>query len=201
MTMTMCQAGRTVTLAVALAATAFNAKAQGGNISAGHAFAREACKSRHMVEAEEGSSRVIVIGPAFSMDPDTAARHGYNSRDFDLGHNLRLVDGEHDVFGDGSVVCLPTPGHTAGHQSLRVRLDSGDVVLAADACYFCPAMSPTARQCWPRSTGSKRWKRVARVFSPATTPNSGDPCRWPRRRSVEAPVSQRSARYFLNGFS
>ena len=71
------------------------------------------------------------------MDPDTAARHGYNPRDFDLGHTLRLVDGEHDVFGDGSVVCLPTYGHTAGHQSLRLRLDGGDVVLAADACYFC----------------------------------------------------------------
>ena len=28
-------------------------------------------------------------------------------------------------------------GTRAGHQSLRVRLDSGDVVLAADACYFC----------------------------------------------------------------
>jgi aryl-alcohol dehydrogenase-like predicted oxidoreductase len=26
-----------------------------------------------------------------SMDPDTAARHGYNSRDFDLGHNHRLI--------------------------------------------------------------------------------------------------------------
>jgi glyoxylase-like metal-dependent hydrolase (beta-lactamase superfamily II) len=71
------------------------------------------------------------------MDPDIAARHGYNPRDFDLGHKLRLIDGEHDVFGDGSVVCLPTHGHTAGHQSLRIRLDSGEVVLAADACYFC----------------------------------------------------------------
>jgi len=71
------------------------------------------------------------------MDPDAAERHGYNGRDFDLGHKLRLVDGEHDVFGDGAVICLPTHGHTAGHQSLRLRLDSGDVVLAADACYFC----------------------------------------------------------------
>jgi len=71
------------------------------------------------------------------MDPETAARHGYDPRDFDLGHKLRLLDGEHDVFGDGSVVCLPTYGHTAGHQSLRLRLDSGEVVLAADACYFC----------------------------------------------------------------
>ena len=71
------------------------------------------------------------------MEPDTALRHGYNPRDFDLGHKVRLVDGEHDVFGDGSVVCLPTHGHTPGHQSLRLRLDSGEVVLAADACYFC----------------------------------------------------------------
>ena len=71
------------------------------------------------------------------MDPDTAARRGFNPRDFDLGHKLRLVDGEHDVFGDGSVVCLPTHGHTPGHQSLKVRLDTGDIVLAADACYFC----------------------------------------------------------------
>lgn len=74
------------------------------------------------------------------MDSDAAARHGYNARDFDLGHKLHLIDGEHDVFGDGSVMCLPTHGHTAGHQSLRVRLDSGDVVLAADACYFCQTL-------------------------------------------------------------
>jgi len=71
------------------------------------------------------------------MDPDSAAKRGFNPRDFDLGHKLRLVDGEHDVFGDGSVTCLPTYGHTPGHQSLRVRLDSGDIVLAADSCYFC----------------------------------------------------------------
>jgi mono/diheme cytochrome c family protein len=63
--MAMCQAGRAVALAVALAATAFNAKAQDGDIAAGHAFAREACKACHIVEAEEGSSRMIVIGPAF----------------------------------------------------------------------------------------------------------------------------------------
>jgi N-acyl homoserine lactone hydrolase len=71
------------------------------------------------------------------MDPDSAARRGFNPRDFDLGHKLRLIDGEHDVFGDGSVVCLPTPGHTPGHQSLKLRLDGGDIVLAADCCYFC----------------------------------------------------------------
>jgi N-acyl homoserine lactone hydrolase len=72
-----------------------------------------------------------------ALDPDIAAPHGFNRRDFDLGHKLLLLDGEHDVFGDGSVICLPTYGHTPGHQSLRVRLDRGEVVLAADACYFC----------------------------------------------------------------
>jgi len=46
------------------------------------------------------------------------------------------VDGEHDVFGDGRVVCVPTYGHTPGHQSLRVELDDGPVVLTADACYL-----------------------------------------------------------------
>jgi N-acyl homoserine lactone hydrolase len=64
------------------------------------------------------------------MDPDIAARRGFNPRDFDLGHKLRLIDGEHDVFGDGSVIC-------SGHQSLKLRLAGGDVVLAADSCYFC----------------------------------------------------------------
>jgi N-acyl homoserine lactone hydrolase len=71
------------------------------------------------------------------MEPETATKRGFNPRDFDLGHKLRLLDGGHDVFGDGSVVCLPTYGHTPGHQSLKLRLDSGEIVLAADACYFC----------------------------------------------------------------
>jgi glyoxylase-like metal-dependent hydrolase (beta-lactamase superfamily II) len=71
------------------------------------------------------------------MDPEVAAKRGFNPCDFDLGHKLRLIDGEHDVFGDGSVTCLPTHGHTPGHQSLRIRGEGGDVVIAADACYFC----------------------------------------------------------------
>jgi glyoxylase-like metal-dependent hydrolase (beta-lactamase superfamily II) len=49
---------------------------------------------------------------------------------------IGTIDGEHDVFGDGAVVALPTPGHTPGHQSLRVRLGSGRVVvLVGDAIY------------------------------------------------------------------
>jgi glyoxylase-like metal-dependent hydrolase (beta-lactamase superfamily II) len=56
--------------------------------------------------------------------------------DFDHPLDYRPVDGEHDVFGDGTATLIPTYGHTPGHQSLRVRRDSGaDLVLTADACY------------------------------------------------------------------
>jgi N-acyl homoserine lactone hydrolase len=68
--------------------------------------------------------------------PELMQKNGYDPRDYDLGHEIELADGELDLFDDGRIVCLPTYGHTAGHQSLRVRLDGGDVVLTADACYF-----------------------------------------------------------------
>lgn len=59
----------------------------------------------------------------------------YNRIDFDTGHKVKAIDGELDLFGDGSVIIVPTFGHTPGHQSAIVRLASGDVLLAADCCY------------------------------------------------------------------
>jgi len=73
--------------------------------------------------------------------PETAAQVGLDIRDFDTGQPVRAVDGEYDLFGDGRITCLPTPGHTPGHQSLRLRLDSGEIVLAGDACYFCRTLA------------------------------------------------------------
>jgi len=71
------------------------------------------------------------------FEPEVSARYGLRKRYFDLGHEVTLVDGEHDVFGDGSVVCIASYGHTPGHQSLRVRSGQGDHILVADACYHC----------------------------------------------------------------
>jgi len=46
---------------------------------------------------------------------------------------LQLLNGDHDVFGDGSVRLIYTPGHTPGHQSLWVDLqNTGPVVLSGD---------------------------------------------------------------------
>jgi glyoxylase-like metal-dependent hydrolase (beta-lactamase superfamily II) len=47
------------------------------------------------------------------------------------------LKGDYDVFGDGSVVILSTPGHTPGHQSLLVRLSkTGAVILSGDMVHF-----------------------------------------------------------------
>jgi len=60
----------------------------------------------------------------------------YRKADFATGQPVRCIDGEHDLFGDGTVTCLPTYGHTPGHQSLRVRTAAGEFVLCGDACYL-----------------------------------------------------------------
>ena len=67
---------------------------------------------------------------------NTQAAGLYNPLDFEHMKSVRELDGELDLFGDGSIVVFPTPGHTPGHQSLRVVLESGPVVLAADCCYL-----------------------------------------------------------------
>jgi glyoxylase-like metal-dependent hydrolase (beta-lactamase superfamily II) len=47
------------------------------------------------------------------------------------------LTGDHDVFGDGTVTIVATPGHTPGHQSLLVRLPRrGPVFLSGDMVHF-----------------------------------------------------------------
>jgi N-acyl homoserine lactone hydrolase len=57
-----------------------------------------------------------------------------------MGPNARKVETltlDKDVFGDGTVMVLRTPGHTPGHTSLLVRLkEKGPVVLLGDAVHF-----------------------------------------------------------------
>jgi glyoxylase-like metal-dependent hydrolase (beta-lactamase superfamily II) len=53
---------------------------------------------------------------------------------FSPTHLVEKIEGEKDVFGDGALRIVPTPGHTPGHQSLVVRLaKTGTVVLSGDA--------------------------------------------------------------------
>jgi N-acyl homoserine lactone hydrolase len=63
---------------------------------------------------------------------------GANSQPrFQPAHPVTKLEGDRDVFGDGSVIILSTPGHTPGHQSLLVKLPhTGAVVLSGDAVHF-----------------------------------------------------------------
>jgi N-acyl homoserine lactone hydrolase len=52
-------------------------------------------------------------------------------------HPVTKLEGDHDVFGDGSVRIIATPGHTPGQQSLLVKLpNTGALVLSGDAVHF-----------------------------------------------------------------
>jgi glyoxylase-like metal-dependent hydrolase (beta-lactamase superfamily II) len=75
---------------------------------------------------------------AAARDPAVlqSGRYAPSPQDFDHPLAYELIDGEYDVFGDGTVQLVPTYGHTPGHQSLRVRTGRGrELVMAADACY------------------------------------------------------------------
>jgi N-acyl homoserine lactone hydrolase len=52
-------------------------------------------------------------------------------------NHLQLLDGDADVFGDGSVTLVSTPGHTPGSQSLLVHLkNSGFIILSGDVVHL-----------------------------------------------------------------
>ena len=77
------------------------------------------------------------------------ALRGYHPPHFDHAFDWRAVDYDADwvsslspfgrtidLFGDGSVRLVSTPGHTLGHQSLVLRLRGRDALLTGDAAYL-----------------------------------------------------------------
>jgi N-acyl homoserine lactone hydrolase len=51
----------------------------------------------------------------------------------------------YDLFGDGSVRLVYTPGHSRGHQSVILRLKGGEALLAGDAAYFLTTLDNERR--------------------------------------------------------
>ncbi len=71
---------------------------------------------------------------AWMFSPE-AAEKGADKANFSELKNAKTVDvvGEHDVFGDGSVTLISTPGHTPGHMVLLLRFpNAGPVLLSGD---------------------------------------------------------------------
>lgn len=70
----------------------------------------------------------------WAMNPKSE-EFGYLRADWDHRLKYNTIEGEIDVFGDESVITLPLPGHTPGHQGLIVRLkEFGTIILSGDSC-------------------------------------------------------------------
>ena len=63
-------------------------------------------------------------------------RNFFLPRDYAGERELVLLDGDTDLLGDGSFELLLTPGHTPGHQSVRI----GDLVLGIDVAHFASGL-------------------------------------------------------------
>jgi len=60
-----------------------------------------------------------------------------NTPRFKPEHPVTKLDGDRDIFGDGSLTLIATPGHTPGHQSLLAKLPkTGALLLSGDAVHF-----------------------------------------------------------------
>ena len=73
---------------------------------------------------------------AFSSEAESFS---FNPDDYSYlkGNTTIKLDGHYDVFGDGSVVILSTPGHTPGHQNLFLNLpETGPTILSGDLYHF-----------------------------------------------------------------
>jgi N-acyl homoserine lactone hydrolase len=91
----------------------------------------------------------LVASAEWSAASDSSQRDGYVKRQFDHGFDYRLIDFDSDdansfsgfarsfdVFGDGSVRVVFTPGHTMGHMSVVLRTAAGEVLVAGDAIFM-----------------------------------------------------------------
>lgn len=82
---------------------------------------------------------VVIQRTEWQAGHEDAAVHRNNFLPLDYARrdrDLILIDGDHDLLGDGRIELLLTPGHTPGHQSIRI----GDLVLGVDVAHFASGL-------------------------------------------------------------
>jgi glyoxylase-like metal-dependent hydrolase (beta-lactamase superfamily II) len=100
----------------------------------------------HFHPDHAGNANLLTGGTLYIQETEydaifgpTPQKFGFNPAGYDKlrANPVVKLKGDHDVFGDGSVVILSTPGHTPGHQALLVRLQkTGVVILSGDLTHF-----------------------------------------------------------------
>jgi len=102
------------------------------------------------------STWLVYKGDRDQMFSPAARAYSWFSRYSALENSkTMLLGGDHDVFGDGSVVVIATPGHTEGHCSLLVRLkNTGPIVLSGDLYHYPEERSLNRMPDEERTTGT-----------------------------------------------
>lgn len=132
----------------------------------------------------------------YAFAPDWFAAGAYVRKDFDRpGLRWHFLEGDatdsYDLYGDGTLRMVFTPGHTLGHQSFLVTLPgSGAFLLAADAVYTLDHWREKALPGFVASTvdavRSVRKLRALAERTGATLVAGHDPEAWPAFRQAPA---------------
>jgi glyoxylase-like metal-dependent hydrolase (beta-lactamase superfamily II) len=125
---------------------------------------------------------------ATAHHPESWERAAYCPADYDKpGIPWRLLEDDedgYDLYGDGTLICWRTPGHTAGHLSFEVHLRSGTAfVLAVDAANTIDHLEETRNPAFALSVPDavrsvRRLRRLAERAQAVVIPGH-DPDHWP----------------------
>ena len=132
----------------------------------------------------------------YAFTPDWFAAGGYIRKDFDRPDlKWQFLEGErsdyYDLYGDGAIILVYTPGHSPGHQSFLITLPhTGRVLLTVDAAYTMDHWNEKALPGFLASAvDSVRSVRKLRALAEKTDAlvvTGHDPDAWPRFRHAPA---------------
>lgn len=114
------------------------------------------------------------------------SRNDYIAADYMPAREYRFdyipEDVDFDLFGDGSVICLDTKGHSPGHQSFLITLPvSGRILLTADAAHMQAFFDDPSllREAWNEAFARKALERIREYEAQGVLLILGhDPDRW-----------------------
>lgn len=117
---------------------------------------RDLLGARFLISADNWRARNLGIFPfrrtpalkGVLTDPDLVT--------FD-GPPLGPFPSSHDVFGDGSIVLLPTPGHSPGHQAVLIDAGEFRLLCVGDALYTLRHLHLVHEQIRPITLSRRAW--------------------------------------------